>query len=161
MSCFKYSAGPFAVEIQASPKEVWAVLADFDGWQRWNPFMPKSRNLTRSDGAVQKGDMLESRLRDKMNFKTVITVAEPGPSLALSLSFLCNKSVCMTTLVVPAHQGRSWEGPDFCSTTGKELLWSSPPNGMMDGDHYFQLEQNPSGSTTFTQGKIALATKVR
>ncbi|KAJ1489163.1 hypothetical protein T484DRAFT_1780717 [Baffinella frigidus] len=113
MSCFKYSAGPFAVEIQASPKEVWAVLADFDGWQRWNPFMPKSRNLTRSDGAVQKGDMLESRLRDKMNFKTVITVAEPG----------------------------------------KELLWSSPPNGMMDGDHYFQLEQNPSGSTTFTQGE--------
>jgi uncharacterized protein YndB with AHSA1/START domain len=83
MSCFKHSAGPFAVDIQASPKEVWAVLVDFDGWQRWNPFMPMSRNITRSDGgAVQKGDMVEIRLRDKMNFKTVITVAEPGPCLA-------------------------------------------------------------------------------
>jgi hypothetical protein len=46
-----------ALDITASPEEVWQVLTDFNGYSRWNPF------VTRAKGSAKEGDRIELLLK--------------------------------------------------------------------------------------------------
>lgn len=65
-----------ATRIQAPSEEVWAVLADFEGYPEWNPFM------TRISGNLVVGQPLNVRIVPPgargMTFRPKVTVVEPG-----------------------------------------------------------------------------------
>ena len=67
------------IDIDASPEEVWAVLADTEAYPNWNPFV---RELT---GELREGGKLEVRIAPpggrSMTFKPVVLAAEPGQQL--------------------------------------------------------------------------------
>ena len=68
-----------AIEIAASPEDIWAVLADLDNYPRWNPFIP------RIAGTLAPGERLEVRLAPPggggMTFRPTVLVATPGREL--------------------------------------------------------------------------------
>ena len=41
------------IEIGANPEAVWSILADFDAYPQWNPFL---RSI---EGELRKGSLLE------------------------------------------------------------------------------------------------------
>ena len=45
------------IEIAAAPEDVWALLADFDSYSQWNPFMPEA------SGHALRGSWLRLSLR--------------------------------------------------------------------------------------------------
>ena len=67
------------IEIDATPERVWAVLADFDAYGEWNPF------IRRISGAPERGSRLEVRIEPPggraMTFKPTVREAEPGREL--------------------------------------------------------------------------------
>ena len=67
------------VEIDASPAEVWAVLADTGSYGDWNPF------VRRLGGELRRGAELEAEIAPPdgraMKFKPTVVVAEPEREL--------------------------------------------------------------------------------
>ncbi len=65
-----------AVDIAATPQQVWAVLADLDAYPQWNPF------IRSASGQVAKGATLTLRLVPAqgraMTFRPKVLAAEPG-----------------------------------------------------------------------------------
>ena len=67
------------IEIDAPPGDVWAVLADTDAYESWNPF------IRRLSGELREGARLEARIAPPggraMTFKPTVLAAEPGREL--------------------------------------------------------------------------------
>ena len=67
-----------SIEIQATPQQVWAVLADTAHYSEWNPF------ITSSSGKIQVGATVTNVMHDatgNTTFTPTILVAEPGHEL--------------------------------------------------------------------------------
>lgn len=68
-----------AIDIQASPEEVWAVLVNFAGYAAWNPF------IREGSGEAAVGSKLNLRMFPEngrpMTFKPEVLAAEPGKVL--------------------------------------------------------------------------------
>ena len=64
------------VDIAATPRQVWAVLADLDAYPQWNPF------IRSASGQVAEGATLTLRLVPAqgraMTFRPKVLAAEPG-----------------------------------------------------------------------------------
>ena len=67
------------IEIDATPAEVWNVLADVDAYPEWNPF------VVRLAGEVREGARLEARIAPPggraMTFRPTVVAAEPEREL--------------------------------------------------------------------------------
>jgi hypothetical protein len=67
------------IEIDAPPERVWEVLADFDSYDEWNPF------IRRISGTPRQGERLEVRIEPPggrgMTFKPTILAAKPNREL--------------------------------------------------------------------------------
>lgn len=67
------------VEIDAPPREVWRVLADFHAYPEWNPF------ITQISGQLAAGERLAVTLGSsegrQYNFKPTLIVVEPEREL--------------------------------------------------------------------------------
>jgi len=65
--------------IDATPTEVWAVLADVDRWSEWNP------QMVEASGSLAVGEELDLTMVDpkgrRSRFSPVIGHAEPGRRL--------------------------------------------------------------------------------
>jgi hypothetical protein len=68
-----------AIEIEAPPASVWAVLTDFEAYPEWNPFIRRAR------GAFAKGARLEVLIEPPggraMTFRPRLLVVEPEREL--------------------------------------------------------------------------------
>jgi hypothetical protein len=68
-----------AIDIQASPDQVWAVLIDFTGYPAWNPF------IREGSGEAVVGSRLTLRMYPEkgspITFKPKVLAAEPGKLL--------------------------------------------------------------------------------
>jgi len=62
-----------AININASPKEVWAVLSDFPTYGEWS-------NFSSIDGVAQTGTRLAMKMPG-MSFGSTVTAAEPERKL--------------------------------------------------------------------------------
>lgn len=89
-----------AIEIEATPDEVWAVLMDFERYPDWNPFV---RSITGS--------------------------ALPGARLSVSIQ-------------PPGGRRMSFRPRVLTVSASRELRWKGQllVPGLLDGEHYFQLE---------------------
>jgi len=68
-----------SIEIQATPQQVWAVLADTAHYPQWNPF------ITSSSGQIHVGATLTNVMHDatgNTTFTPTVLVAEPGRELS-------------------------------------------------------------------------------
>ena len=69
-----------SIEIEASPADVWEVLADFDTYPDWNPFV---RSIS---GTLSQGERLEVSLgasgKKPMAFSPIVTIVVPGEEIA-------------------------------------------------------------------------------
>ncbi len=68
------------IRIAATPAQVWAVLADPEGYETWNPF------LVRMEGEVAEGARLTNTMRPgggsgEMTFRPVLLKVVPGKEL--------------------------------------------------------------------------------
>jgi hypothetical protein len=67
-----------AVTIDATPEQVWSVLADLEAYDEWNPF------IVSSSGTVAVGATLTNTMRDAtgdMTFTPTVLTATPGREL--------------------------------------------------------------------------------
>ncbi|MFJ9061059.1 SRPBCC family protein [Streptomyces sp. NPDC102409] len=72
-----------AVEIEATPEEVWQVLTDFAAYPEWNPFMT-SAEVTSKGGRLEEGARMRIVLHSgtgDTTFTPEILAAEPGREL--------------------------------------------------------------------------------
>jgi hypothetical protein len=46
-----------ALDVSASPEQVWTILTEFNGYRQWNPF------ITHAKGTAKVGEQLELRLK--------------------------------------------------------------------------------------------------
>jgi hypothetical protein len=63
-----------SIDIDATPQQVWEVVADLDGYASWNPFMIRGR------GRFAVGERLEITMRPgdrTMTFRPTVLEAEP------------------------------------------------------------------------------------
>ena len=68
-----------SIEIQATPQQVWAVLADTAHYPQWNPF------ITSSSGQIHVGATLTNVMHDatgNTTFTPTVLVASPGRELS-------------------------------------------------------------------------------
>jgi hypothetical protein len=68
-----------AVEIDAKPSEVWAVLTDFEGFHEWNPFIRNAYGSTELGGTVHV--RVWTALPVLLGFSAKILSSEPGRKL--------------------------------------------------------------------------------
>ncbi|MFI0349144.1 SRPBCC family protein [Actinomadura sp. 9N407] len=100
------------VEIDATPAQVWTVLADFPAYPEWNPF------IISAVGEARVGAKLTNELSNDggvMTFKPKVLTATPGEELR-------------------------WIG-----------RFGMP--GIVDGEHYFLLQEIAGGRTRLVQGE--------
>lgn len=67
-----------SIEINATPKNVWAVLTDMAAYKRWNPFIISSR------GALRVGSTLTNVMHDASGITTfapTVQIVEPDREL--------------------------------------------------------------------------------
>ncbi|MCC7477731.1 SRPBCC domain-containing protein [bacterium] len=68
-----------SIEIEATPEQVWAVLADFESYPEWNPF------ITQISGSPELGETLSVSIQPPggkaQSFKPEVTAAEAGHEL--------------------------------------------------------------------------------
>lgn len=68
-----------AIEINATPERVWALLTDFPSFPDWNPF------IRRATGAIQTGGRLEVLIQPSgasgMTFRPTVLKVEPAREL--------------------------------------------------------------------------------
>jgi hypothetical protein len=65
-----------AVDIAATPRQVWAVLADLEAYPQWNPFI-RSASGQLAEGATLTLRMVPAQGR-AMTFRPTVLAAEPG-----------------------------------------------------------------------------------
>ena len=65
-----------AVDIAATPEQVWAVLADLDSYCEWNPFI-QSASGQLAEGATLTLRLVPSQGR-AMTFRPKVLAAQPG-----------------------------------------------------------------------------------
>jgi hypothetical protein len=69
-----------SVDIDATPEAVWSVLANFDAYSEWNPFI---RSIS---GTLAQGEQLDVSLgasgKKPMSFTPVVTAVIPGEEFA-------------------------------------------------------------------------------
>ena len=65
-----------AIDIAASPRQVWAVLADLDAYPQWNPFI-RSASGPLAEGAILTLRLVPVRGR-AMTVRPKVLAAEPG-----------------------------------------------------------------------------------
>ena len=65
-----------AVDIAATPRQVWAVLADLDAYPQWNPFI-RSASGQLAEGATLALRLVPGQGR-AMTFRPKVVTAEPG-----------------------------------------------------------------------------------
>jgi hypothetical protein len=69
-----------SVDIDATPEAVWSVLANFDAYSEWNPFI---RSIS---GTLAKGEQLDVSIgasgKKPMSFTPVVTAVIPGEEFA-------------------------------------------------------------------------------
>ena len=74
------------IDINAAPKQVWAVLVDFPSAPSWNPFI---RSIS---GAPERGERLKVEIappgRSEMRFEPLVLEAKPAVELRWRGSFL-------------------------------------------------------------------------
>lgn len=58
------------IDIQATPKQVWSVFANFKAYPEWNPF------ITSVTGEVQKGKSIAARIDGKIMKPTILVREE-------------------------------------------------------------------------------------
>lgn len=67
------------IDIDASPDQVWEVLADLEAYPQWNPFMVSAK------GKIEVGATLTNTMRgadgEDMVFDPTVLVADPGEQL--------------------------------------------------------------------------------
>ena len=67
------------VEIHASPEKIWNILADFEKYEQWNPF------INRIIGQAKEGSRIEIHLETpsgkKRKYEPVVTRVDPGREL--------------------------------------------------------------------------------
>ncbi len=67
-----------SIELDATPEQVWTVLADLPAYAQWNPF------IVSSEGRLEKGATLRNVLRDSggdTTFTPTVLAADPGREL--------------------------------------------------------------------------------
>jgi hypothetical protein len=73
-----------AIEIDAPPEQVWAVLTDLADWSQWNPIFPQA------SGKVVVGGRLRLAYRPSagraMTIHPKVVAAQPGAELRWALS---------------------------------------------------------------------------
>jgi hypothetical protein len=65
-----------AVDIAATPRQVWAVLADLDAYPEWDPFI-RSASGRLAEGATLTLRLVPARCR-AMTCRPKVLAAEPG-----------------------------------------------------------------------------------
>lgn len=68
-----------AIDIAASPADVWRVLTDFAAYAAWNPFIRQAEGLARA--GTRLSATMHPAGRKPMTFRPVITRADPGKAL--------------------------------------------------------------------------------
>lgn len=71
-----------SLAISAPPDAVWAVLTEFAAYPEWNPFIVKASGGLAKGGRLSITVALPSRGGQRVGFRPVITVLEPGRMLA-------------------------------------------------------------------------------
>ena len=105
-----------AVDLSATPDQVWAVIGDFNGLDQWHPAVVNSqqqgwtRTLTLGDGAKIIEDMLSYDLRNHRYTYAIIESPLPVTNYA-------------STLSVVATEG------------GSKVVWSSQFDAANASDH--------------------------
>jgi hypothetical protein len=69
-----------AIDINATPEDVWAVLSDFPAYGEWS-------NFSSIDGVAMLGSKLSMRMPG-MSFGSTVTAAEPAQKLEWAASLL-------------------------------------------------------------------------
>lgn len=100
------------IEIAASPKEVWALLVDFEGYSQWNEWLPELHGEAVEGGRANGKVWLDGELRRARH--RVLEVDAPRT--------LCWRDAGMTTWFVWARRCRfSSERSDGTTTLREEL----------------------------------------
>jgi hypothetical protein len=68
-----------AIDIAATPQQVWAVLADLDSYPQWNPFI-RSASGQLAEGATLTLRLVPAQSR-AMTFRPKVLAARPGELL--------------------------------------------------------------------------------
>jgi hypothetical protein len=67
------------IEIKAGPEKVWKILADFEKYEQWNPF------INRIMGQAKEGAKIEIHIKTpagkKRRYEPVVTKVDPGREL--------------------------------------------------------------------------------
>ena len=71
-------------QIDAKPDAVWAVLADFDGYARWNPLNIRARGQACLGLKVPMTFLSLPSLTKTIDQTVTVTICEPGRALAWS-----------------------------------------------------------------------------
>lgn len=64
------------VDIQASPEKVWAVLADFESYPEWNPYVTSIKGEPKAGTKLEV--TLEAEGKKPFVIKPEVTLAEPN-----------------------------------------------------------------------------------
>jgi hypothetical protein len=68
------------IDLEATPEQIWTILADTDGHSTWNPF------ITKLTGTLEVGQKLNIRIAPpggrSMTFHPTVTAAQPAHRLA-------------------------------------------------------------------------------
>lgn len=70
--------------IPAPPDEVWAVLADFDRYEAWNPLNIRARGKAEPGARVRMTFLNLARPATTIDQTVTVTTCEPGRALAWS-----------------------------------------------------------------------------
>lgn len=123
------------VDLHASVARVWAALTDFAAYRAWNPVIESI------EGAPIEGSRLRVSLRSG-----ALRQPSSGPLHALkSFAFRSwfalhgMRFVVRVTKLLPERELR-WQG-------------ALPVPKMFQGEHYFQVIEQPDGGARFTQGE--------
>src|SRR5258708_37845408 len=93
-----------AVDIAATPQQVWAVLADLDSYPQWNPFI-RSASGQLAEGATLTLRLVPAQGR-AMTFRPKVLAARPGALLRWIGPPLMPGIFAGPPPFAPAHMGR-------------------------------------------------------
>jgi Polyketide cyclase / dehydrase and lipid transport len=94
------------VEIDASPDQVWAVLADVERWPAWNPSVESVQRL--DDGPLAMGSVLRLKRSSGKERDWGVSRVEPGRFLDVgyTVAGLAPVSVCHELGALPSGRSR-------------------------------------------------------
>jgi hypothetical protein len=94
------------VEIDASPDEVWAVLADVESWPEWNASVESAQRL--DDGPLVIGSAVRLKQSGGKERDWAVSRVEPGSALDLGFTVagLMPMSLCHEIEALPSGHSR-------------------------------------------------------